>query len=276
MDPKFTFIECEGVQIAVFIETQSMEEHPTYYSSNLLFYVIKGQLNFKVDQKLSIVKSQSFCLVRKFTHGTSFKSWTKEEKGAQIMAFALKDEFIQEALVDTNKKASQTEIEDRIVLLTSNKILKGLFDSISLYISGNEMMDRQWLRLKTQEALLGILKTNPNHISIFSNFASPEKAQLTDFMEHHYKENISLAKLARLSGRSLSTFNREFKAIFKESPHRWIVSKRLEKAKELLLTTGQKSSDIYLQLGFEDLAHFSRSFKKKFGKTPTEMSNSLS
>jgi AraC-like DNA-binding protein len=47
--------------------------------------------------------------------------------------------------------------------------------------------------------------------------------------------------------------------------------KRLEMAKEMLLESTRKSSQVYLEVGFKDLAHFSRSFKKQFGVSPTSL-----
>jgi AraC-like DNA-binding protein len=76
-----------------------------------------------------------------------------------------------------------------------------------------------------------------------------------------------------LSGRSIATFHREFKRTFNTSPHQWIKERRLLKAKELLTLTNRKPSDIYIELGFEDLAHFSRSFKKHFGKNPSKVTS---
>lgn len=91
------------------------------------------------------------------------------------------------------------------------------------------------------------------------------------FVLYNYHTNVPLETFARQSGRSLSTFNRDFKMIFGETPHRWIRKKRLEKARELLTTTTKKVSEVYLEVGFEDLAHFSKSFKKEFGVNPSEV-----
>jgi AraC-like DNA-binding protein len=52
-------------------------------------------------------------------------------------------------------------------------------------------------------------------------------------------------------------------------PRQWLQTKRLNEARRLIEEKRQKPSAIYLDLGFESLAHFSASFKKKFGKSPT-------
>ena len=59
--------------------------------------------------------------------------------------------------------------------------------------------------------------------------------------------------------------------VFGETPHKWIMRKRLVKAHELLMQGEGTASDIYMQVGFEDLAHFSRAFKKQFGVPPSQL-----
>lgn len=271
MDNKMEIIECEGVQVAAFIETFSSEEHPAYYPNNMLFYVEQGQFNIRLNQELFSVKAGSFALVKKYTTGSYFKTWGKDESGAIFYVFLLQDDFIKTALQELNPKKSSKQIEDRILLFKESNILKSLFAGIIAYINDNQDIDRELLALKTKEALIGILKYDPTYISIFTQFSKAERADLEAFMIHNYQFNTTLKTLAQMSGRSLSTFNREFRVLFNESPHKWIMKQRLNKAKELLLLTNKRASDIYLELGFEDLAHFSRSFKKQFGKNPTDI-----
>ncbi|MCB0639774.1 MAG: helix-turn-helix transcriptional regulator [Lewinella sp.] len=192
-----------------------------------------------------------------------------------MYGFALQDEFIREALGDFPAPAETREVTEKYLPLPDSTILRGFFDSIVTYIKQNEELDPQLVRLKTREALLGILQARPDYWSVFAEFSTPQRADLVAFMEHNYPFNISLDRLARMSGRSLSTFHREFKTTFGDSPHRWIMNKRLKKARELLLLTSLRPSDIYLDLGFEDLAHFSRSFKKAFGKSPTDFKSAM-
>lgn len=64
---------------------------------------------------------------------------------------------------------------------------------------------------------------------------------------------VSLSEFARLTGRSLSTFKRDFRNIFDNTPERWLKDRRLDEAK-LLIKVGQKPVDIYYKVGFENLA----------------------
>ena len=70
---------------------------------------------------------------------------------------------------------------------------------------------------------------------------------------------------------SLSTFKRHFVKEYKQSPGKWFRDKRLLRAKELLETSTIKVSDIYLDLGYNNLSNFSSAFKSKFGINPSEI-----
>ena len=87
--------------------------------------------------------------------------------------------------------------------------------------------------------------------------------------------NMSLEKLGYLTGRSLSTFNRDFKKLFNTTPQRWLTDKRLELAYYQLLEKRKKPTEVYLEVGFEDLSHFSFSFKKKYGVSPVQLTSAL-
>tara|TARA_B000000441_G_scaffold123835_1_gene100628 strand:- start:358 stop:630 length:273 start_codon:yes stop_codon:yes gene_type:complete len=90
-------------------------------------------------------------------------------------------------------------------------------------------------------------------------------------MNDNYKFNVSVDRFAFLTGRSLSAFKRDFENIFKTSPSKWLVQKRLEEAHFLIKEKKQKASDIYLDLGFENLSHFSYAYKKRFGHSPNKV-----
>lgn len=94
-----------------------------------------------------------------------------------------------------------------------------------------------------------------------------KKINLADFMEKNYKCDMSMSEFARASGRSLSTFKRDFKQMSTLSPERWLTDRRLRAAYELL-KRGRRVSDACFDVGFKNVSHFSAIFKKKFGHTP--------
>lgn len=272
MENKFRFLEFKGVQIAAFIEGRSQNEHSGYHPNNILFYVEQGQLNIRLKHKLYSIEKGNCCIVKKFTELNYFKTWGEGEEYALVNAMVLQDEFIQAAIKDLGFKTPTSKATEPVVNLGNNSILIGLHQSLSLYIAENQEPDQHLMFLKTKEAVLGIIQSNPDHLALFYEYSKTVKADLKEFMSHHNTSTLPLNDLAKLSGRSLSTFNRDFRKVFNTSPHSWLLKQRLMKARELLLTTNKKASEVYLELEFKDLAHFSRTFKKEFGISPSEIS----
>jgi AraC family transcriptional regulator, exoenzyme S synthesis regulatory protein ExsA len=68
-----------------------------------------------------------------------------------------------------------------------------------------------------------------------------------------------------------ANFKRDFEKIFHTSPGNWLLQKRLQEAHYLIKEKGNKPSDVYLEVGFEDLSHFSYAFKNAYGIAPSKI-----
>lgn len=125
--------------------------------------------------------------------------------------------------------------------------------------------------LKIKEAI-SILRTIDKGIdNVLANFEEPGKIDLADYMEKNFMFNLPLEKFGYLTGRSLTTFKRDFSKTFNVTPQRWLTQKRLELAHYQLLEKKKKTIDVCYEVGFENLSHFSYAFKKQFGYTPSEL-----
>ena len=85
-----------------------------------------------------------------------------------------------------------------------------------------------------------------------------------------YMNDISMEEIANYTGRSLSTFKRDFKKCSTLSPREWLIRRRLEAARELIRKGGRKVSEICFEVGFKNLSHFSKIYKETYGIPPTE------
>jgi AraC family transcriptional regulator len=92
--------------------------------------------------------------------------------------------------------------------------------------------------------------------------------KVRDYIDSHFTGPILVADLCALVQRSEAHFSRSFKCTFGESPHSFVVRRRLELAAQYMLTTDAALSDIALRCGFTDQAHFCKHFRQATGKTP--------
>lgn len=160
----------------------------------------------------------------------------------------------------------------KIIRFGSHPLLKSCLSSLIPYF---EMQEEEFpeniASLKITEAI-SILRTLDRDIdNILANFEEPHKIDLATFMERNFMFNMPLEKFSYLSGRSLTTFKRDFQKVFHTTPQRWLTQKRLELAHYQLAKKERKPVEVYLETGFENLSHFSFAFKKHFGYAPTAL-----
>jgi AraC family transcriptional regulator len=98
---------------------------------------------------------------------------------------------------------------------------------------------------------------------------------VTDHVDAHLVEPISVSDLASLVGLSEAHFARAFKATVGLAPHRLVVERRLERGRRLLADTEESIASIAAAFGFADQAHFSRAFSQAFGLSPSALRKSF-
>lgn len=91
-----------------------------------------------------------------------------------------------------------------------------------------------------------------------------------DLADARYFEPLRVEDLAMAAGLSRAHFSREFRAAFGVSPHAYLLTRRLERAAALLRTTDRGVAEICLDVGLQGVGSFTTSFKRAYGKTPTQ------
>ncbi len=90
-----------------------------------------------------------------------------------------------------------------------------------------------------------------------------------DLADARYAEPLEVADLARAAGLSKAHFSREFRAAFGESPHAYLLTRRLERAAALLRTTDRSVAEICFAVGLQSVGSFTTSFTRTYGRSPT-------
>jgi AraC-like DNA-binding protein len=94
--------------------------------------------------------------------------------------------------------------------------------------------------------------------------------QAKAILDENFDKHITIPQLARQTGINEAKLKEGFKELFNLSVHTYLQQLRLEKAKELLLTTNMPITDITYHIGYSHVTHFTSLFKKEIGKTPGE------
>jgi AraC-like DNA-binding protein len=90
-----------------------------------------------------------------------------------------------------------------------------------------------------------------------------------DLADARYAESLTVADMARAAGLSPAHFSRAFRKTFGETPHAYLLTRRLERAAALLRNTDRSVADICMTVGLTSVGSFTTSFTRLYGKSPT-------
>lgn len=156
--------------------------------------------------------------------------------------------------------------------ISQKNVIDHFIESLNFYFDNPEMAKEEILHLKIKELVLLLLHTDAAEtiLELYSYLFTPQKASISEVVESHLYSNISIDQMAFLAGQSLSTFKREFKKHFNDTPANYIRNRRMKKAADLLAHSSYTISEISFQTGYEDSSYFSRLFYQKFNILPSD------
>jgi len=236
---------------------------------NYLFYVVEGRKIWHTSEGSYDIGTGSCVFVRK----GAFVLEQFFDIGFCLVLFFIPDDFICQTLGKKFKAPIRPGGHRQVISLNSSETLGSFFLSMASYFNKAREPAQSLLELKFRELILTIAD-NPANIELLSYFCAlinePGTVALERVMMDNYRYNLKLEQFALLCNRSLSAFKRDFQSIFHTTPGKWLLEQRLLYAQNLLTISNKKPiSDVAFESGFETLAHFSRSFKKRFGVTPS-------
>ena len=159
-------------------------------------------------------------------------------------------------------------------VIENDDYITSFINSLSSIALAEHSYSDALLILKFEEIMLYLLNKYGSSFEYYlHSLISKEISPFKNVVESNVNSNLKLEEIAFLCNMSLSTFKRHFTSEYNEPPGKWLQDKRLQKAKELLQGGELKASDIYLDIGYNNLSNFSIAFKNKFGISPTDISN---
>ena len=240
-----------------------------FIAEHLFFYLVKGTVSGYYGGKHYVLESGECGVVRKNRLGR--QSSLKKNDVVEKIIFVFDLPFLKAFQEKHQLHPVKFPDTESFIRTKPNNLVAGFIQSLTPYYNTRGEMDKAFFDVKREELLLILLQLQPELADVFFDYGIPGKINLEEFMNRNYKFNVSLQRFAYLTGRSLSAFKRDFRAIFNDTPNRWLVQKRLQEAYFLIGEKNKKASEVYLELGFEALSHFSFAFKKQFGVTATEL-----
>jgi len=228
-------------------------------------YIVSGRLVLQfADEKIEANTGTIF-LVRRNELVKALKIPDENGLPFKSINIFLTQNILRSYAIHNKIEKQEKYIGNPAIDLSENKFLKSYVESLLPYINEPDKFRPQMAQIKTIEAIELLLSANTNMKQLLFDLSEPHKIDLEKFINQNFLFNIPMSEFARLTGRSLSTFKRDFKKVFNDTPERWLRNRRLEEAKYLITEKRQKPIEVYYSVGFENFSHFSDAFKLRFG-----------
>lgn len=240
-----------------------------FIKEHFFLYLAKGKIEGYDGHRKYSMEEGDCCIVRK----NHLARYNKQKNNGEFekVVIILDEVFLKAYQQQYQPEVSKNSFRGAFIFPEKTGRIFSFIHALMPYYEKGKPLGNEVADAKRIEFLQLLLHENPSLSNVLFDFRVPDKLDIEAYMIRNYKFNVSIARFAYLTGRSLSAFKRDFAAVFGDTPHRWLKQKRLQEAHFLLEKKQRKPSDVYLELGFEDLSHFSFAFKQKFGKNPSEL-----
>lgn len=193
-----------------------------------------------------------------------------------LFMYFIPDDFLRAAVreiaPDLPALPPPADTRDMVIRVKDDAGVHAFLRAMTVFFNTSDEPPELLLKLKLKELIASIIVSSANvTLSSYLRMVARSNApSIPAIMEENCCHNLSLEAFAKLCHRSLSSFKREFRQHYGAAPGRWLLERRLECSAQLLTTTSMSVTDVVFECGFEQPSHFSRAFKAKYGRTPSQ------
>lgn len=270
-DPKISKVLVDGLSCIIHKKLGELVlGKEGYVSTHAITLVLKGLLRAENDEgRVTQVYENQMIFLPKGIYTISDIIPREGEFEAVVFFF---DEEIIGAFIDSVNLKLKKDKQVSPTVYQYTKELRIFTESLLEIYSNKEFSDRKLTRSKLLEFLhiLSVSQQDNCLLHALSTLHNKERRSLQEFMNSNFSKPLSIEDYAYLTGRSLSSFRRDFITQFGISPKQWLIEKRLTKAHTLLSHNHTTISQVALEIGYENISHFIKAFHKKYGMAPKQ------
>ncbi len=237
-----------------------------------LIYIYSGELEITERGKKTVLHAGECAFMRRDNRMWLQKRAT-DGKPYRSIVLKFSRNFLREFYQTLDRKGTPAESKrgkwSLRVLPNDRPDIRSLFESVIPYFDAGVKPSDDVLKLKMAEGVHTLLNTDDSLYASLFDFVEPWKIDIIDYLNDNYMYDLSMEEIASYTGRSLATFKRDFAKVSDLTPQKWLIRRRLEAAHEQIRKGGCKISDICYDVGFKNLSHFSKIYKKAYGIAPT-------
>lgn len=259
----------ENIALYDYCTSREILKQQVILNQNTFSFLVEGTKEVIFDNSYKTIDQSQFILMNA-GHCLMTEKLSTIDNYRSILLFFSNDmmlEFISKHNITFNRDTLQSSIYTFDYDAFTTRFVHSLSDINKLPTPTKNKL----LKLKLEEIMLYLLELyGPDFLLSFISNNNNQAQKFTQTIESNILNKLTLTELAFLCNMSLSTFKREFEKQYTESPSKWFQNKRLEYAHTLLIHKNKTVSEIYLEVGYENISSFIQAYKSKYGITPKQ------
>lgn len=235
-------------------------------------YLQEGSFKFRTPEKVLQLNIGDALLAKCndyfFEQSETDHKNTSRTKGIGVYLYP----SIIKELFDFDLSISDFKTNYDVTPVNIDGLMKNFIEGIEFLIDNPSVSNDSMIKVKLKEFILLLSKSDnsPSILDFVSSLFKPYEYDFKKVIEQNIFANLSINELAKLCGMSISTFQRTFQSVFEQTPAKYILTQRMNKAKELLKNKNKRVSEIAFDCGYDSSSTFNRVFKKSFSLSPTD------
>lgn len=266
----FQTIEIDDL-LAVKYECFINDERSDIWShTNYFAFVENGKKKWKTANNEVLAHPGDMLFVRKGTQ-TVYQYF---DEPFYVVFIFIDDQYIKNTVLEFKSEASlQVVREDHkedLILLERNDLIDSYRTSFNSLFAKDVKLTSPLLKLKIKELILSLLTQTGNEQfkSFVLSLSADKYVLLEQTMNANFHRPLSIQDFARLCTRSLSAFRRDFEHVFKTTPGKWLIERRIAYSRILLESTDKPINEVADLCGFKNRSHFLKRFRDQYHVSP--------
>lgn len=247
---------------------QDLVDIEFYTNTPCFIYVLKGMevLSNRKNETIVLGPETSIFLPQ----GSKLQSdFVRKTESLEAYLVFFDDDVVTEFLTKAGALPDVDHADVDYCYLKASGELAAFFTSVR-----GEITTKSYLNVKLEELLhlINWKAGGPVFQSLLlTRKRLPPRQNLARILESLDTYHLSVSDLAHISGRSLSSFYRDFKAAYQMPPKRWLHERKLSRARELLMEKDMSVTEVALAMGYDNVSAFIKAFSKRYGVTPRKI-----
>ncbi len=257
------------VQLFEYNSSKAVSKQQIILHKNAISFLIEGAKEVIFNDSALLIDNSKFLMMKSGNCLMTEKLSDTKQYRSILLFFS--NEILLSFIRKMKLKIAEPSGAHSVFPFHYDEYITVFIKSLSDIPSLSKSTQQKLLEVKFEEIMIYLMDLYGQDFILSMAYNSNNEAQrFIRTIESNLLNKLTIKELAFLCGMSISTFKRVFENHYSESPAKWFQQKRLEYAHYLLHHKRKNSSEVYFELGYENLSSFIQAYKAKYGTTPKQ------